>query len=286
MIHGILLVKKKINMTSYEVVKFLKQKFKVKKIGHAGTLDPFASGLLIVGINEGTKILPYFENEVKEYVAILTLGKLTDTYDKTGKVIKKKKISKHSKKEIKNVLNSFKKKYLQIPPIYSALKINGKHLYEYARKNIKVDINKKIREQKIYNIKLIYNNLKNICFQVKCNKGTYIRSLGVDIASKLHELGFLSYLKRIRIGKYELHDAKSIFKINEKDIIDIVKAVNIKKIQCKNNINKIKNGMPIKLKIKNKLILIVDKNNSALAIYELKEQNTYYCKRCFYYENF
>lgn len=279
---GILLIKKEVGVTSYDVIRALKKKLKVRKIGHAGTLDPFACGLLIVGVNEGTKILSFIENEYKEYIAELAFGKDTDTFDVTGKTIKKKSIKNHSNEEIEEVFKIFKGKITQTPPIYSAIKVKGKPLYEYARKNEEVDI--KAREQIIYDLKLIANDKKRIIFYVKCNRGTYIRSLGVDIAHKLHECGYLSNLERISIGEFKVAMAKKIDDLEPHHLINISDALKIKHIEI-NETKKVNNGAPLKLNAKDDIVLITHKN-VALAIYAKNHDDmVYYCKRRFNYEN-
>lgn len=280
--HGIVFVKKEKGMSSYDVIRLLKRKFHTSKIGHAGTLDPFACGLLILGVNEGTKVLPYLESESKEYIAELILGKETDTYDVTGKIIKKKKVKKHTFEEIDKALHSFVGETKQTPPIYSAIKVKGKPLYEYARKNQKVKV--KPRTQIIYDVRLMAFKKDHIYFYVKCNKGTYIRSLGVDLAHKLNEVGYLNNLERIAIGNYKIANVKKVNDITEESIIDLKDALKIKKINYPDK-KKIMNGSPIKLDTKDELVLIVDKDK-ALALYELnKSDMLYYCKRGFRYES-
>lgn len=281
--HGIVLVKKEVGMTSYDVIRILKHTFKTNKIGHAGTLDPFACGLLIIGLNEGTKILPYLENETKEYIAELTLGKETDTLDVTGKVIKVKKNHSHSYEEVDKALHSFVGKYLQTPPKYSAIKVKGKPSYQYARNNEEVTL--KEREQKIYDVRLIHLTKQKIIFYVKCNKGTYIRTLGVDLAHKLKEVGYLSNLERIAIGPYKIANVKKANMITEKHVIDLKDALKVRQFEYE-DIKSVKNGMPIKLKCKDELVLITHQEK-ALALYALNHQDMlYYCKRGFRYDNY
>lgn len=280
--HGILLVRKPVGITSYDVIRALKKKFHTNKIGHAGTLDPFASGLLIIALNEGTKILPYLENTDKEYIAELTLGKLTDTYDVTGKVIKRQKPKKHTMYEIREVLDSFVGEIKQTPPLYSALKLNGKPLYEYARKNEKVKL--KARPQTIYATRLIHYEDNKIIFYAKVNKGTYIRALGVDIAKALGELGYLSNLERISVGDYKIAESKKVECLLDRHIISIKDTLKFKCVECP-DLKKVKNGAPLKLKEKAPYVLLV-KKDLALAIYALnKADMLYYCERGFHYED-
>ncbi|MCQ2794333.1 MAG: tRNA pseudouridine(55) synthase TruB [Bacilli bacterium] len=280
--HGILLVRKAVGMTSYDVIRVLKRQFKTKKVGHAGTLDPFASGLLIVGLNEGTKILPYLENQSKEYIAELTLGKMTDTYDVTGKVIEQKKPKKHTKEEIRAVLESFLGEIKQVPPIYSAIKLKGKPLYKYARKNQAVKV--KERTQHIYDIKLIHYEDNQIIFYAKVDKGTYIRSLGVDIAKKLNEVGYLSNLERNGIGEYKIAESKKLECILEKHVIEIKDALKFKQVKCP-DYQKIKNGAPIKLACHDDYVIMTHQG-VAVAIYAYNKRDMlYYCERGFHYES-
>jgi len=281
-LNGIYLVKKPIGMTSYDVVRYFKKLCHTSKVGHAGSLDPFASGLLIIGVNEGTKILQFLENDVKEYIAELSLGKETDTLDLEGKVIKEKKVKKHSKEEVEEALKSFIGEYQQTPPKYSALKVNGKCLYQYAREGKEISI--KSRLQHIYDIKLILFKSNKITFYVKCDKGTYIRTLGKDISIKLNELGHLTNLERIRIGKHYILNVKKPDCIDVNDIISIQDALDMNKIQVK-DVNKIKNGNPIKLNEYNENILMMHKD-TPLAVYSYsKDDKLYHCKRGFNYEN-
>jgi len=281
-LNGIYIVKKPVGMTSYDVVRYFKKLCHTSKVGHAGSLDPFASGLLIIGVNEGTKILQFLENDVKEYIAELTLGKETDTLDTEGKVIKEKKVNKHSKEEVEKVLKSFIGEYTQIPPKYSALKVNGKCLYEYARQGKEISI--KSRLQHIYDIKLILLDKNKITFYVKCDKGTYIRVLGKDISNKINELGYLTNLERIRIGKHYILNVKKPECIDVKDIIKIEDALDMKKVEVQ-DLKKIKNGNPIKLNIKEENILMMYKT-TPLAVYSYsKDDKLYHCKRGFNYED-
>lgn len=280
--NGILLIKKGIGVTSYDIIRALKKKLKPHKIGHAGTLDPFACGLLIIAINEGTKILPFIENEYKEYIAQLSFGEDTDTFDVTGKVTKKKAVKKHTNEEIEEVLQSFIGKINQTPPVYSAIKLNGKPLYQYARNGIDVAV--KPRQQIIYDLKLISNDVNSIIFYVKCNKGTYIRSLGVDIAHRLKECGHLINLERIGIGDFKIAMAKKVNDLEPRHLINIIDALKIKHIEI-NSLKEVNNGAPIKLTSKEDLVLLTHKN-VALAIYERNHSDMlYHCKRRFIYEN-
>lgn len=204
----ILNLNKPIGWTSFDVCKKVKGITKEKKVGHGGTLDPFAEGVLIIGTGIDTKKLNTISNENKSYNASLQLGSCTDTLDVDGKVIFKKKVPMLSEDFINNVLKSFIGNYSQIPPMYSAKKINGKKLYEYARNNITID--RPSVMLKIYSISLNSYNNNNISFSVDCSKGTYIRVLGKEIAEKLGTLGYLNGLVRTKVGNFCISESKSI----------------------------------------------------------------------------
>ena len=204
----ILNLNKPIGWTSFDVCKKIRGITKEKKVGHGGTLDPFAEGVLIIGTGNDTKKLYSISGEKKTYDASIRLGSLTDTLDIDGKITCKKKVPKLSEDMIINILNSFVGDYCQTPPMYSAKKVKGKRLYEYARKNITIDRSPVIVN--IYSISLNNFNNKSISFSVDCSKGTYIRVLGKEIAEKLGTLGHLDALVRTKVGKFCIRDSQSI----------------------------------------------------------------------------
>ena len=208
---GIILINKEKGCTSHDVVDKLKHIFN-EKVGHTGTLDPNATGLLPILIGKGTKLSYYLINHDKEYEVTLKLGIKTDTADSEGNVLEKQNVDNTimQQRKIVNVLSSFVGRQEQVPPIYSAIKVNGKKLYEYARKNIKVET--KPREIEIYSIKLIniYKNEKLINFTVQCSKGTYIRSLCEDIAKRLGTIGYMKELNRTKVGIFDIKDSIKI----------------------------------------------------------------------------
>ena len=179
---GILIIDKPKGCTSHDIVNILRKELKTKKIGHTGTLDPNATGVLPILVGQATKISKYLIEHDKTYQVEMKLGEETDTLDSEGKIIKKQETKVLDEKKIKEVLNSFIGKQKQIPPIYSAIKINGKKAYEYARKGQEVEIPP--REIEIYDIKFISYSNDTIQFEVKCSKGTYIRTLCKDIAKR------------------------------------------------------------------------------------------------------
>ena len=199
---------KPIGWTSFDVCKKVKMITKEKKVGHGGTLDPFANGVLIIGTGKDTKKLKHVSNENKSYDATLSLGKITDTLDLEGKVLQKKEVPILSKKKITNVLEDFVGNYNQIPPMFSAKKVEGKRLYEYARKNIYIKRDPIMLN--IFSISLNSFDEKSISFSVECSKGTYIRVLGKDISEKLGTLGYLISLTRTKVGNYTINQSQSI----------------------------------------------------------------------------
>lgn len=199
---GILLINKTTGMTSHDVVMKIRKLLKTKKVGHCGTLDPDATGVLVICVNKATKAIQFLTADSKEYIATLSLGKSTDTYDASGKVLKEKEFN--GIKNLEEVLNSFVGKQKQLPPIYSAIKVNGKKLYEYARENKEVEI--KHRDIEIKEIELLKVEDNEITFRVLCSKGTYVRSLCVDIANKLGYPGHMKSLMRSQSGDFKLED--------------------------------------------------------------------------------
>lgn len=278
-IDGIVLLNKSIDMTSRDLVNLVCKKFHTKKVGHTGTLDPFASGLMIITIGKGTKISSYIEAERKKYVAELTLGASTDTLDLTGNVVETKNVVMPSKAELENIFASFIGEIKQIPPMYSAIKINGIELYKLARKGETIE--RKERNVTIYDMKILSISNNKILFEVECSKGTYIRTLGKDIAEKIGTVGHLSLLTRIKVGKFSLKDAKNLDDITEKDIISITDALDfIPKIVVNDKTEKkVINGVKLNLPLDTSKVLLVSQDNRALAIYEKKDDGLFYSLR-------
>ena len=214
--NGIIIVNKQKGCTSHDIVYKVKKIFN-EKVGHTGTLDPMAEGVLPILVGKGTLLSKYLINHDKKYIVELQLGIRTDTADSEGKIIEKKDVNeeKISKENIEKVFQSFIGKQEQIPPIYSAIKVNGKKLYEYARKGQEVEL--KPRQIEIYDIKLIKYSVKEkrIEFEVFCGKGTYIRSLCEDIAKKFETVGYMKSLKRIQVGNFKIEDSIKINQLEE-----------------------------------------------------------------------
>lgn len=277
---GIIVVNKEKNMTSRDVVNILSKKFNTKKIGHTGTLDPDATGVLVIAIGKCLKIVDEITALDKEYEAEVTLGIKTDTLDTSGTILDQKNV-KISEKEIDKILESFIGKYEMEVPKYSAIKVNGKKLYEYARENIEVEL--PIKQVYIYSLTRI-NHLKNNKFKIKCkvSKGTYIRSLIRDIGYKLDNYAVMSDLVRIKQGKFNINNSYTINDIKNEnykllkmeDVLDIP----IIKIDEK-MYKKISNGMKVD-NVYNYEKVAFMYNNEIIAIY-VKENNILRAKKVF-----
>lgn len=276
---GVLVVNKESNCTSRDVVNTLCKHFNTKKIGHTGTLDPIATGVLVVCINSCTKLVELLTSTYKEYEAELIFGIKTDTYDITGKILEEKD-SIIDEKNIIDALNKMKGKYIQEVPIYSAVKVNGKKLYEYARNNINIELPKRevdIKELELLSIR--YENNKTIIkIKTLVSKGTYIRSLINDIASSLNTIACMSKLNRTKQGEFNIEDSYKLddilngnYKLLSKE--DVLK--NYKTIDVDDSLyNKITNGCIID-NIYDSDIVVFKYNNKVIAIYKeyIKDKN-------------
>ena len=212
---GIIIIDKPINFTSQDVVSKTKKILNEKKAGHTGTLDPMATGVLPVLLGNATKLSKYLIEHDKKYIATIKFGEKRDTGDSEGNVIETSSNKVLDEILIKEILKSFLGKSNQIPPIYSAIKINGKKLYEYARQGIEVEIPP--REIEIYEIELIKFDveMQTVEFSVKCSKGTYIRTLCEDIAKKIGTVGYMSSLQRVQVDNFFIEDALTFERLEE-----------------------------------------------------------------------
>ena len=270
--NGIIYINKPKNSTSRDVVNVVSKKLGTKKVGHTGTLDPMATGVLIVCVNKATKIVEDITSYDKEYEAELTLGIKTDTGDITGKV-KETKDYEVTDKKIEYVLNEMKGMYLQEVPIYSAVKINGKKLYEYAREGIEVELPK--REVNIKSLELV-SKLKDGKFKIRTSvsKGTYIRALVEDISEKLGTVGTMSELTRTKQGTIELSDCVELDDVSESNIIDIADILPYKKVIVADELKvMISNGRKLNNEYNEDKILFIDVDGLALAIYEIDRKD-------------
>lgn len=223
MISGIVIINKEKGLTSQNVVSKVKKILNIKKAGHIGTLDPLATGVLPILIGDATKLSKYLIDHDKKYIATLKLGIKKDTGDDEGSIIEEKIVPDLNINDINLALNTFCGKQKQAPHKYSAVKINGKKLYEYARNDEKIEI--PLRDIEIYEVKLLeYNKNENkIKFEVFCSKGTYIRVLCENIAEKLNTVGFMKDLERIKVDKFDKKDAVNLSELSEKNVISVEK---------------------------------------------------------------
>ncbi len=204
---GIIIINKEKGYTSQDVVSKVKKILNIKKAGHTGTLDPLAEGVLPVLLGNYTKLSKYLIEHDKTYIATIKFGEKRDTGDSEGNIVQKVEIRAYTEEDIKCILDSFKGKSRQTPPMYSAIKINGKKLYEYAREGKKIDVPE--RNIEIYNINLIkYDKEQNeLEFEVSCSKGTYIRTLCEDISTKLGTVGYMEKLVRTKVDRFTINNA-------------------------------------------------------------------------------
>ena len=270
---GVILINKPKGITSRDVVNEVCKILKTKKVGHTGTLDPIASGVLVVCVGKATKLVDIITSANKEYVATVKLGLLTDTLDLDGEVLKKEKVA-IRKEELSKVLDSFLGTYEQEVPIYSAVKVNGKKLYEYAREGKKVNLPKRMVE--IKEIELINLTDEEYKFKVLASKGTYIRSLIYDINRKLNVIGVMSDLVRTKQGIFNIDDAYTLEDIKTGNykmytITDVLKNDNCVVINDK-LFNSIKNGCIID-NIYGKEVVTFIYDNKVVSIYKTYDKD-------------
>ena len=278
---GVLLVNKKEGMTSFDIVRKIKKSLNTKSVGHCGTLDPLAKGLLVVTVGKALKISRFLESDEKEYIATIKLGERTPTLDREGEIIERKEIISFNEDDINKGFKSLMGNIKQKPPIYSALSINGKRLYEYAREKIEVEIKERIIE--IKELELLEYGKDFIKYRVVCSKGTYVRVLCETIANKLNNIGYMSDLVRTRIGKLTLDKAYSLEEIenNRYKLIDIESSLtNFIVLTLKDrDLYKASNGNVLDFYIEGN-ILVVNDSREVIALYQGdKENNRLICNR-------
>ena len=257
---GFLNVYKPKGKTSHDVVSILRRITKIKRIGHAGTLDPFAEGVLPVSIGKATRLIEYLDDN-KAYVATVKFGEQTTTYDIEGEIINSsdKKISTI---ELQTALKLFEGEVSQIPPIYSAIKVNGKKLYEYARKGEDVEI--KPRQVCIKSIKLLdFDETKQTAkIYVECSKGTYIRSLANDLGIEMNSFGYLTNLIRVKSGQFEVTNSIKLEQLQHiedvtRNLIYPTDCITFPKYELTEfEKDKISHGMPIKTNLQDEILLL------------------------------
>ncbi len=269
---GVLVVNKEKGMTSFDVVNKISRILEMRKVGHTGTLDPMAEGVLIVCLGKATKIVELLTAEDKEYIADAKLGIDTDTYDSEGTILKEVEVPDNL--PIEEVVNSYQKTYLQEVPIYSAVKVNGKKLYEYAREGKQVECPK--REVTIKEIELLSKTKDSFKFRVHVTKGCYIRSLIHDIGNTLGVPAIMTSLTRTKQGTVSIEEAYTLEEIQKgnyhlykvEEVLDYPKIIVSKELEFK-----IKNGVrvPNEWNVKEKCMFLNEENN-LLGIYEVENQ--------------
>lgn len=270
--NGIILVNKEKDYTSRDVVNIISKELHTKKVGHTGTLDPLATGVLVVCVGQATKISELLTSTYKEYIAEVKVGIKTDTLDITGNILEENN-NRIDKDKLLKVINSYKKKYLQEVPIYSAVKVNGKKLYEYARGNEEVILPKK--EVEIKEIELLEIEENTFKFRCLVSKGTYIRSLIRDICESAGILGSMSSLIRTKQGKFDIKDSYTLddIKNNNYKIIQLEETLDLPKIEVDDYLyNRIKNGSILEDRYNKDAIMFIH-NNEIIAIYKKYKDN-------------
>lgn len=283
MLNGIIVIDKDKGMTSADVVYHLRRALHIRKIGHAGTLDPEVTGVLPIAIDQATKLIELMHTRPKKYQGTGLFGYATDSYDIDGKVLKEKRmVMPFTEEEIQRGMNTFKGKIEQVPPIYSAVKVNGKHLYEYAREGIKVERPK--RQVEIFQYDLLNDpsfdkekGQESFDFEITCSKGTYVRSLVNDLGEKLDEPAVMTYLRRVASSGFDISQAVKLSEIeaNPEKASELIQPIDafFKDYETidlpEGKWLKVKNGAGISLETNAKKVAL-RYNEKVKAIYEKK----------------
>lgn len=272
---GLIIVNKEKDWTSRDVVNKISKIFNIPKAGHTGTLDPLATGVLVVAVGEGVKLVDSLSNETKEYIAEVECGISTDTLDVLGTILEEKKDFVLEKEKIEEVLKSFIGKSLQEVPLYSSIRVEGKRLYEYARNKEEVTLPK--REIEIFSIELLELKEKSFSFKVKVSKGTYIRSLIRDIGLKLSILCTMKNLIRTKQGIYSIEESNTLGEI-ETGKYKLIPFYEILKdypmVEVDDYIeNKVRNGRILENRYEYEKFVYINKNKDVLAIYEVYDKD-------------
>ncbi|MBO4540567.1 MAG: tRNA pseudouridine(55) synthase TruB [Bacilli bacterium] len=274
---GLLFLDKEVGLTSRAVDNRIQKKFQEKKVGHLGTLDPFASGLLILALGKATKCLPYLPDEEKSYLAEIKLGYQSDTGDCTGVISGDGSYTKLDIDSIHKALKSLLGKQMQIPPMTSAIKVAGKPLYELAHQG-KV-IERQPREIEVYSAELVSYQEDVLTVSFTVSKGTYIRTLGEELAKRLGTIGYLQNLRRIAVGNLSVEQAKKLDDLTEEDLKDPTSIIPLRKIEITEaQAKKAMNGVPLLLEEEEEKILLLQKGK-AIAVYRRKENGVYEAER-------
>ncbi|HOJ45369.1 MAG TPA: tRNA pseudouridine(55) synthase TruB [Bacilli bacterium] len=276
---GFILIDKPQGVTSRDVVDALTKRFGMKKIGHTGSLDPFATGLLVVTLGKGTKAGPYLEALEKTYIATIKLGTQTDSGDLTGKVIATSEIHPLFDYYVQEALEMFLGDSLQTPPMHSALKVDGVPLYKLAHKGETIE--RKPRPIHVFDIKLEKLTADEITFSATVSKGTYMRTLGEDIAKKLGMVGHLCSLRRLKVGNFLVSDAVTPTDVSPKAVRSIYEGLAfMPQITVSGEVVKhIKDGKPQLFNSIEETLLVISDKREVLAVYKKREHGLYYSER-------
>lgn len=271
--NGILVVDKPEGYTSRDIVNIVGKKILTKKVGHTGTLDPIATGVLVLCVGKSLKLTELLVSTKKEYIATMKLGIETDTLDITGNVVDKRNIPYLKKEDIENALAKFKGKITQEVPKYSSISVNGKRLYQYAREGIEVSLPK--REVEIFEIELLSDIVDNeFTFRCVVSKGTYIRSLIRDIGYALGTCATMTKLKRTKQGSFSLEKSYTLEDIENGNykLLNAIDVINLPKVIVDDNMAfRIKNGQVLRKFFNSDMAMILNKENDLLAIYKKKD---------------
>lgn len=275
---GFLLVNKPKGYTSHDLVMKTRRILNTKKIGHGGTLDPNATGLMLLTLGKATKMTQFVQLHDKEYIAQIKLGIYTDSLDITGNVIETAEVNPVSVEQINDVFKSMIGPQKQLPPMYSAKKVNGQTLYKAARNNQEVE--RKPADITIYELQLLRYENDLIDFRVKCSTGTYIRVLADDICRKLNNIGTLNELCRTEIADFTLDQAYTLEQIEEGNftLLTTYDVMNFYPYYEMEDITDVLNGKTIRLNTKEETVIITHENE-VIAVYEKLPNNYYHCKR-------
>lgn len=276
--NNVLYLDKPAGMTSFDVCFALRKVFGTKKIGHTGTLDPSATGVMIILLDKATKANQFLVSDRKEYIAEILLGVETDTLDLDGNVLERQKVTPFSKQRLHEVLQSFIGKTTQVPPLTSAIKVHGKKLYEYQRQGKEVEI--PVREIEIYSCELLALNDDSFVIKVEVSSGTYIRSLARDIAKKLNNIACLKSLRRTKIDHISVESCNSLSTDKENFVLHNVADLLSRRFFTIDvaDETEIIHGKKMKLNTEEPMVFL-KKDQQALAIYRREEDGFYHSVR-------
>ena len=264
---GILILDKPIGLTCRQIDNAIMKALGSKKVGHLGTLDPFASGVLVIAVNKGTKFLPYLGGGVKSYLATLKLGEATDTLDNEGQIVMRAPVPRLNEKQVAAALKEFLGESAQLSPAYSAVKIDGKPAYKYAREG--QEVKRKQRTIEVYDVNLLQYKPPYIDFSLTVSEGTYIRVIGEDLAKKLGTLGHLTALRRLSVGKFSLKDALPYTASSFASLLDPTPYVDLPRLELTGEqLKKAYSGMKLKLDSQEAKILLLDEGKPVAVYYK------------------